>query len=133
MLDQSETNFRLYVSSLKQLMKWYYACDHYHYAWLVTVHLYDLVNLPFTSPYQHKCFSDGYYAFPKSSKKFLLMGIDQADKQNNTIIKGMGGATLVLNKDDESGLAWLELAVSDRQWIWKHPLIRTSFQPLTAL
>ena len=43
------------------------------------------------------------------------MGIDQADKQNNTIIKGMGGATLVLNKDDESGLAWLELAVSDRQ------------------
>ena len=43
------------------------------------------------------------------------MRIDQPHKQNNAIIKGMGGATLVLNKDDESRLAWLELAVSDRQ------------------
>lgn len=34
------------------------------------------------------------------------MGIDQAYEQNNVIIKGMGGATLLLNKDDESVLAW---------------------------
>ena len=36
------------------------------------------------------------------------MGIDQAHEQNNRVIKGMGGATSVLNKDDESGLAWWE-------------------------
>ena len=34
------------------------------------------------------------------------MGIDQAYEQNNVIIKGMGGATSLLNKDDESVLAW---------------------------
>ena len=37
------------------------------------------------------------------------MGIDQAHEQNSVIINGMGGDTLVLNKDDESGLAWWEL------------------------
>ena len=73
-----EGNFSLYVSSLKQVVKWYYACDHYHYARWVTVHVYDLVNLPTTSPYLGKCFSDGYFAFQKSNKKFSLMGIDQA-------------------------------------------------------
>ena len=31
------------------------------------------------------------------------------NEQNNSVIKGMGGATLMLNKDDESGLAQWEL------------------------
>ena len=55
-----EGNFSLYVWSLKQVVKWYYACDHYQYARWATVHLYDLVNLPTTSPYLHKCFSDDH-------------------------------------------------------------------------
>ena len=100
-----EGNFNLFVSSLKQVVKWYYACDHYHYARWVTVHLYDLVNLPTKSPYLYKCFLDSYFAFQKSNKKLSLMGIDQAHEQNNAVIKGIGGATLVLNKDDKSGLA----------------------------
>ena len=97
MLDQSGREI--------QVMKLYYACDHYHYACWVTVHLYDLVNLSTTSPYLYKCFSDGCFAFQKSNKKFSLMGIDQAHEQNNAVIKGICGATSVLNKDNESGLA----------------------------
>ena len=58
-------NFSLYVSSLKQVVKWHYACHHYHYAHRVTVHLYDVVNLPTASPYLYKCFSDSYFAFQK--------------------------------------------------------------------
>ena len=92
-----EGNFSLYVSSLKQVVKWYYACDYYHYARYVTVHLYDLVNLPTTSPYLYKCFSDGYFAFQKSNR-FSLMGVDQAHEPNNAVIMGMGGATSVLNQ-----------------------------------
>ena len=107
-----EGNFSLYVSSLKQVVKWYFALGHYHYARWVTVHLYDLINLPSTSPYLYKCFSDGYFAFQKTNRKFSLMGIDQAHEQNNVVIKGMGGATSVLNKDDESGLARWELCLS---------------------
>ena len=95
-----EGNFRLYVSSLKQVVKWYYTCDHYHYACWVTVQLHDLVNLPYTSPYLYQCFSDGYFAFQKSDRKFSLMEIDQAHEQHNAVIKGMGEATSVLNKDE---------------------------------
>ena len=100
-----EGNFSMYVSSLKQVVKWYYACDHYHYARWVTVHLYNLVNSPTTSPYLYKCFSDTYFNFQKSNKKFSLMRINQAHEQNNAAIMGMGGAKSVRNKDDESGLA----------------------------
>ena len=89
-------NFLLFISSLKQVAKWYYACDLYHYACWVTVHLFDLVNLPSTSPYLNKCFSDGYFAFQKSNRKFSLMGIDQTHEQNNLVIKSVGGATSLL-------------------------------------
>ena len=100
-----EGNFSMYVSSLKQVVKWYYACDHYHYARWVTVHLYNLVNSPTTSLYLYKCFSDTYFNFQKSNKKFSLMRINQAHEQNNAAIMSMGGAKSVRNKDDESGLA----------------------------
>ena len=39
------------------------------------------------------------------------MEIDQAHEQNNVVIKGMGGATSVLNRDDESALARWELSI----------------------
>ena len=100
-----EWNFSLYVSSVKQVMKWYYDCDNYHYAHRVTVHFYDLVNLPSTSTYLYNCFSNCYFTFLKSNRKFSLEGINQVHEQNNLVKKGKGGAILVLNKGDESRLA----------------------------
>ena len=129
-----EGNFSLHISSLKQVVKWYYACDHYPYAHWVRVHLYDLVNLPTTSPYRYKCFSDDYFAFQKSNKKVLLMGIDQAHKQNNAVIKGMGGTTSVLNKYDESGLARWKLCLHELSLIINEyestPEVELDFEPL---
>ena len=90
-------------------MKWYYTFDHYQYARWVTAFLYDLVNLPSTSSHLQKCFTDSSFAFQKSNRKFSFVGTDQAHEQNNKVIKGMGGASLLLNKDDESGLARWEL------------------------
>ena len=63
-------------------------------------------NLPTTSPYLCKCFTDGYFAFQKSNRKCSLMVIEKAHRQNNAVLKGVGATTLVLNKDDESGQAW---------------------------
>ena len=51
------------------------------------------------------------FCFSKVKQKVSLIWIDQAHEQNNAVIKGMGGVTLVLNKDDESGLAWWELCL----------------------
>ena len=41
------------------------------------------------------------------------MVIEQAHNHNNAVIKGMGGTTLVLSKNDESGLAWWELSMHE--------------------
>ena len=103
-----EEDFSRYVLSLKQVVKKYYVCDHYHSAGWVMVHLYDLVNLPSTLLYLYK-----YFAFEMFNRKSLLMGIDQAHEQNNTAIKGMAGATSVLNKDGESRLARWRLCLHE--------------------
>ena len=100
-----EGYFSLYLSSLREVVKWYYTCDNYQYACWVTAFLYDLVNLPSTSSYLDKCFTDGSFAFQKSNRKSSFVEIDQAHEQNNAVIKGMGGGSSLLNKDDESGLA----------------------------
>ena len=129
-----EKDYNLCISSLKQVVKLYYACDHYLYACRVRVFLYDLVNLPSTSSHLHKCFSDGTFTFQKSNRKFPLMGIDQAHEQNNRVIKGMGGATSVLNKDDESGLAWWEPCLLELVMIINEyestPKVELDFEPL---
>ena len=127
----------LYISSLKKVLKWYYACNYYNYAHWVTLHLYDLVNLPTTSRYLHK-FGTNLAILPfksqKKKKKNSLMGIDQAHQQNNTVIKGMNGATLVLNKDDESGLAWWKLYLHELSLIINKyestPDVELDFEPL---
>ena len=41
------------------------------------------------------------------------MGIEKVHEQNNAVIKGMGGATSVLNKDDDSRLARWELWLNE--------------------
>ena len=41
------------------------------------------------------------------------MGIDQAHEQNNVVAMGMGGATSVFNKDDESRSARWELCLHE--------------------
>ena len=108
-----EKNFIQCVSSLQQDVKWCYACDHHHYARWVTVHLYDLVNLPCASPYLYKCFSDGCFAFQKTNRKYSLMALDLAHEQNNAVIKRMCGATSVLIKNDEFGLARWKLCLRE--------------------
>ena len=40
-----EANFKLYVDSLSQLVTWFFALDHTHYARWIPVHLRDMVNL----------------------------------------------------------------------------------------
>ena len=99
-----ESNFHLYVLSLKNLMKWFFSMDHYNYARWVTVHLFDLVNLHINCPDVYKAFSEGKFAFQKTLNQFSKMAIDQLHEQNNEIIKGTGAATHLLNGADPSGL-----------------------------
>ena len=74
----------------------------------------------------------------KSQKNFFyLMGIDQAHEQNNAVIKGIGGATSVIKKDDESGLAQWELCLHELSLIINKyestPEVELDFEPLRHL
>ena len=46
----------------------------------------------------------GKFSFQKTYTKFSRIATDQVHEQNNKVIKGYGGATLLLNKEDESAL-----------------------------
>ena len=85
-----EKNFALYLDSLKEIVPWFFALDHYHYARWLPVHIRDMENLP-TSIYNmfNEC---GHWVIPKTKNRFSAIPIDQAHEQNNAIVKGSGGA-----------------------------------------
>ena len=92
-----ESNFRLYVLCLKNLMKWIFALDHYNYARWLTVHLFELVLLHLHCPDVFQAFSNGLFSFDKTAKQFSSMAPDQLHEQNKGVIKSVSGATDAMN------------------------------------
>ena len=85
-----ETNFSLYVESLKALVPWFFAFDHHNYARWIPVHIRDMESLP---PSVHKQFEEyGHWVVQKTTNRFSAMPIDQCHEQNNETVKGTGGA-----------------------------------------
>ena len=99
-----EGNFCLYVQSLRSLLKWFFALDHYNYSRWLTVHVFDLISLPTTFPDLYQQMLKGSFSFAKTKRPFSRMALDQVHEQNNKVIKGQGGATSFLNLQDDSAL-----------------------------
>ena len=78
--------------------------DHYKYARWCSVHLFDLSNLEFIAPSLYEEFNTGNFSFQKTMRNFLILAPDQVHEQNNEKMKGLGGATQLLNRPDLSGL-----------------------------
>ena len=97
-------NFSLYVQTLHTFLKWYFALDKYNYSRWATIYWFDLISLKFTCPDVYSELMKGHFSFLKSNKPFSRMGLDQLHEQNNKVIKGICGATNLLNRDDESAL-----------------------------
>ena len=94
-------DFPLFVKSLESMLPWMFALDHTHYSRWLPVFLEDLKKLDKNEAiYQN--FLQGFFAVSRSNRKFSRMGIDQAHKQNNKIVKVDGGAIGIL--DDEAAL-----------------------------
>ena len=85
-------------------MKYYFALDYYNYARWVSIHLVDCKALKFTAPNVFTSFMDGCFTFQKMNTEFLRIPLDQVHKQNNANIKGVAGATHLVNRTDEAGL-----------------------------
>ena len=53
---------------------------------------------------------NGNFSFPKNNTLFFRIVLDQLHEQNNKVIKGISGATSVINRKDESALNRWELS-----------------------
>ena len=99
-----EGNFKLHLEVLYLLLSWFFSFNHVHYARWLTVHWFDLYHLESKFPDLFEQFSNGNFSFQKSNREFSRMGLDQIHEQNNKVIKGAGGASALLNKEDDSAL-----------------------------
>ena len=52
---------------------------------------------------------DGYFTFQKTSTEFSRIALDQVHEQNSAYVKGVAGATHLVNSTDEAGLIRREL------------------------
>ena len=66
-----EGNFYLYVQSLRNLLKWFFALDHTNYARWLTIHVFDLISLPITHPDVYQQMLRGFFSFAKTKRPFL--------------------------------------------------------------
>ena len=94
-------------------MKYYFALDQYNYARWLSVYLVDCKTLKFTTPDVFTAFMDGFFTFQKTSTEFSRIPLDQVHKKNNGYLKGVAGATHLVNPTDEAGLIRLELCSNE--------------------
>ena len=104
-----EGNFSLFVQSLRNFLKWFFALGHINYARWLTVHVFDLVSLPITYPEIYQKMIRGFFCFVRTKSLFSRMAFDQVHEQHNKIIEGLGGASNLLNSQDDSGLIRWEM------------------------
>ena len=91
------------------MLKWYFSLDKYIYARWATVYWFDMASLHLTCPDVYREFMEGNFSYLKTKSSFSRMGLDQLHEQNNKYIKGVSGATSLVNRQDESALIRWEL------------------------
>ena len=99
-----EGNFNAYKSTMWSLMKWLFALDHVHYSRWLSIHLFDLVNVEDQYPDVYNEMMKKNFSFLKTGTAYSRIALDQVHEQNNKVIKGVGGASQLLNRSDESAL-----------------------------
>ena len=63
-----------------------------NYSRWVPGHLYELLTLKTKAPQTYAHLLNGGFTVQKTTKAFSAIAIDQADEQNNGMVKGDGGA-----------------------------------------
>ena len=98
--------FAMYLAALTELVPWFHALDHTHYARWIPVHLRDMAALPMKHPDVAREFGAGNFTVRKTKNVFSSIPIDQAHEQNNALIKGDGGA-VGLTDNPSALLRWM--------------------------
>ena len=85
-------DFNLYVQSLIKMMPWFFALNHHNYSRWLPIHIHDMFNLKSNHPQVHEMFLKGNFVVNKTSRRFSALPLDHAHEQNNSLVKGDGGA-----------------------------------------
>ena len=110
-------NFLLYKKSIKDLLTWMFALDHFHYARWLSVHSLDMDTLENTNNYVYKEFEEnGNFVVARTKNRFSSMGIDQRHEQLNAEVKGAGGA-IGLTESEEKFLRWMLCAPEEARMV----------------
>ena len=91
-LSLLQASFAMYLAALTELVPWFHALDHTHYARWIPVHLRDMAALPMKHPGVAREFGAGNFTVRKTKNVLSSIPIDQAHEQNNALIKGDGGS-----------------------------------------
>ena len=100
------SDFNLYVDSISELVPWFFALNHHHYARWATVHLRDMIALPVNHPRVAAEFQAGKFTVHRSKRPFSAIALDQAHEQMNARVKGTGGA-VGLTESPGALLRWM--------------------------
>ena len=65
-----EGNLHLYVQSIRNLLKWFFALDHTNYARWLLIHAFDLISLTTTHPDVYQQFLKGFLVSAKQNALF---------------------------------------------------------------
>ena len=101
-----EGNFELYRYALYEMIPYFFANNNVNYVRWIPINLLDMMVLEEQHPDVASEFHKGNFVNHKSRRDFSAMAIDQAHEQNNSIIKGDGGA-IGLTEDPAALRRWM--------------------------
>ncbi len=98
--SQREGQFHTYIETLRKIIPWFFALDHFNYSKWMSIHVKDLLELQTTSPSTYEAFMNGHFVTQKAKSKFSCLAHDQVHEQCNAIIKGDGGIIGITENDN---------------------------------
>ena len=101
-----EGHFELYRYALYEMIQYFFANNNVNYARWIPINLLDMMVLEEQHSDVASEFHKGNFVIHKSRRDFSAMAIDQAHDQNNSIIKGDGGA-IGLTEDPAALRRWM--------------------------
>ena len=80
---------------MEKLAPFLFALDATNYSRWLPVHIHNMKYLPNAIKTE---FKNGLWTVTRSAKKFSSIAIDQAHEQTNKILKGTGGALVIMKR-----------------------------------
>lgn len=99
-LRTSDFQLHVYVESLAQIVPWFFALDHVHYARWLSGHMPDMSTLSQTCPDVYEKFMRDAFTSNTRGNSFSSIGRDQSHEHLNARVNGDGCAMGLMENPD---------------------------------